>query len=160
LRTIAILLSLVLWVGGCATYTFQKGKAPYHAGYVVARDTIVVPEYTVGMNTTTPDLATARERFNRRRATVEYYYKQLGLMENRFKENFYDKGVLVMKLFTGIFRLPAKAVSEYRYHHNPQYRQKVRTHQEELDALESSRLKQIKDELNAYIQADLVKYHE
>lgn len=157
LKRIASLLFAVLLLSGCATYKFQRGRAPYNKGYVVSRDEKVILEYTIGKDNSVPNLELARHRFKERRQTVEYYYHKMGYIENELKRFFWDPPVVLIKFIGGIFRLPSIAISDYKYEHDPEYRQKVRKSQEELDALEKSRIKQLKEELNLYIDEELAK---
>lgn len=144
-------------LAGCATYKFRHGKEPYNKGYVVSRDDYTIVEYTVGRNNTVPDLNTARQRFNRRRDIVEHYYKKMGFIENHFKMAVMDPAVLAVKLFGGIFRTPFVGISDYRFEHNPAYREKVIKLEDEKDRKEDQRIKELKDRLNIYVQKDLEK---
>lgn len=83
-KHIAVLFAALLLLSGCATYKFEHGKTPYDKGYVVARDRDVIPEYTIGKDNSAPDLSLARERFRRRRKTVEQYYKKMDKMNSKF----------------------------------------------------------------------------
>jgi len=157
MKRIQVLLFLLLFLSGCATYKFQKGQPPYDKGYVVSRDNYTVLEYTLGKDNSVPDLEIAKERFKRRRSSVEYYYKKIGSVENRFKQIFWDYPVLILKFVGGVFRLPFIAVADYKYEHDPQYREKVRLREEKEDLAERERIKSLKEELNKYIQSDLSK---
>lgn len=151
-------LVLMLVLAGCATYKFQKGQAPYNTGYVVSRQNHTILEYTIGRDNSVPDNITlAEERFKRRKATVEYYYKKMGNIANRFKETFWDTPVMFMNMTTGVFRLPFIAMSDYRYEHNPVYREKVKKLDQERDDREKARINALKEKLNVYIQQDLTR---
>jgi len=152
-----IFVFCILNLMGCATYKFQHGKVPYDKGYVVSRDDYIIPEYTVGKDNTVPKLQLARERFKKRKGIVEYYYKRMGYIENRFKMAFWDPIALFLKFIGGVFRLPAIAISDYKYEHNPQYRDKIIKMQQEQDAKEEARINKLKDELNSYIQKELTQ---
>jgi flagellar basal body-associated protein FliL len=155
MKKIILLVVLVVFLSGCATYKFQRGKSPYNKGYVVSRDGREIPEYTIGRDNSVPKLALARERFKKRRDTVEAYYKKMGYIESKLKETFWDPPVLMIKLAGGIFRLPSIAIADYKYEHDPEYRNKVIRMQEEQDAKEEARIKRLKDELNSYILNEL-----
>lgn len=157
MRKMILLVLLVVFLSGCATYKFQRGKEPYNKGYVVSRDDYIIPEYTIGKDNSVPNLEIAKERFKKRKATVEHYYKKMGYIENNFKRAFWDPPVLFLKFIGGIFRLPSIAISDYKYEHNPQYREKIIKMQQEQDALEEARIQNLKEELNSYIQKDLAK---
>lgn len=88
MKKILILIALVVFLSGCATYKFQRGLKPYDKGYVVSRDDYTIVEYTIGKNNSVPDLGLARQRFKKRRNIVEHYYKKMGYIENRFKMAF------------------------------------------------------------------------
>jgi len=150
-----VLFVLVLFLSGCATYKFQRGKAPYDKGYVVSRDNYTIPEYTIGRDNSAPDLELAKERLKRRRKIVECYYKQMGYIENQLKMVFWDPAVMFVKLASGVFRLPSIALSDYRYAHNPKYRERIRKLQDEKDTQEEARIKNLKEALNEYIQHDI-----
>ncbi|MDP3731761.1 MAG: hypothetical protein Q8R31_01845 [Candidatus Omnitrophota bacterium] len=155
-KTILLVL-LVVFLSGCATYKFQRGKEPYNKGYVVSRDDRAILEYTIGKDNSVPNLELARERFKERRRTVGYYYEKMGYIENNLKRTFWTPIVLFTKFIGGIFRLPAIAISDYKYEHDPQYREKIIKMQQEKDALEETRNQNLKKELNSYIQKELAK---
>ncbi len=157
MKKIILLVLLVVFLSGCATYKFQRGKEPYNKGYVVSRDDYIIPEYTIGKDNSVPSIELAKERFKKRRQTVEYYYEKMGYIENKLKTTFWDPPVLFLKFIGGVFRLPSIAISDYKYEHNPQYREKIIKIQQEQDALEEARIQKLKDTLNSYIQKELAK---
>ena len=157
MRKIGLLFVLLLLLSGCATYKFQKGSAPYDKGYVASYDGKLIPEYTLGQDNSVPDLTLAKERFNRRRATVEYYYKKMGQIEARFKELFWDPPAMAIDFIGGIFRWPFIAVADYKYNRNPEYKEKVDRLDEQSDELEKARVNSLKVKLKAYIDKDLAK---
>jgi hypothetical protein len=59
------------------------------------------------------------------------------------------------KFIGGIFSLPSIAFSNYKYEHDPKYREQVDKIADEKFEAERSRLKTLKEELNAYIQKDI-----
>ncbi len=151
-----ILLLLAFFLAGCATYKFHHGQAPYDKGYVASRDSYTIPGYTLGKDNSVPaDLALAKQRFSRRRRVVEDYYKKMGAIENRFKMAVYDPAVMFIKLIGGVFRLPFIAISDYKYDHNPAYREKVRKLEEEKDLREEARIARLREKLSAYINKTL-----
>ncbi len=155
MKKIIFLVVLALFLSGCATYKFQRGQTPYDKGYVASRDGRTILEYTIGKDNSVPRLALARERFKKRKNTVENYYKKMGYIENNLKIAFWDPAVLFVKFIGGIFRLPSIAIADYKYEHDPQYRQKIIKMQEEQDAREEARIQRLKEELNAYIENEL-----
>ncbi|MFH1889036.1 MAG: lipoprotein [Candidatus Omnitrophota bacterium] len=153
-KTILLIL-LALFLSGCANYKFHRGKEPYNKGYVVSRDGYTIPEYTIGKGSSVPNLGLARERFKERKGTVEHYYKQMGYIENNFKGATWGRAAMFLKFTGGIFRLPSIAISDYKYEHNPEYREKVIQIQKERDAKDGARIQKLKGELNSYIEKEL-----
>lgn len=151
-------LGCTFLLAGCATYTFRKGESPYDKGYVAARYDRVLPEYTIGKDNSVPaEEKLARERFQRRRKEVESYYKKMGYIENRFRQNFIDPPVFIFKTVIGIFKLPAIAINDYKYNHDPKYKEKMDQLDDAEYKAEKERIKALKDRLNSYIQEDLKK---
>ncbi|MFC1675280.1 PKD domain-containing protein [Candidatus Omnitrophota bacterium] len=153
-----ILLLAVIFLSGCATYRFHRGpKPPLDKGYVVSRDDIVIPEYTIGHDQGAPaDIELARERFKRRRKRVEYYYKKMDVIDNHFNGAVWKPLIMFSKLAAGIFRLPFIMISDYRYHRNPAYKEKIESRLDELDAREDARMDKLRVELGRYIQRDMI----
>jgi hypothetical protein len=156
-RILAVLLA-VLFLSGCSTYKFQRGEQkPFDQGYVVYRDGYLIPEYSLGENSSLPeDINLAQERFKRRRKTVEYYYRKLGEIENGFERFFWNPCAMFIKTIFGQLKLPFVAISNYKYNHNPAYREQVIKKDEQQQAKERARINQIKDQLNTYVQKDLL----
>ena len=142
---------IILFFSGCATYSIQKEKD----GFAVARYKKVLPEYTQGADNSFPEKALAQERFNRRRKTVEDYYKKMGFIENRFKQVFMNPPLVFVQFIAGIFRMPFIMVSDYKYNRNPQYKERMDKIDDEKYEAEKARIKGLKDKLNLYIKEDL-----
>lgn len=157
LKKILILLFLAFILSGCATYKFQKSTSSKDAGYVVAYDNKPILEYTVGKEKSLPDLDLAKVRFNRRRATVEYYLKKSGEIESRFKEYLWDTPTMLLDFLGGILRWPYTAVSDYKYNHDPKYKARMDRLDEENDNFQRAKVNQYKEKLAAYIVQDLDK---
>jgi len=149
-----ILLSFLL--SGCVTYKFQHGKAPYDKGYVVARSNYQIPEYTVGKNNSVPDLDVAKERFERRRKTVESYYMKMGIIQTKAKEYFWDPPVTIVKAIGGIFRMPFVMAVDRKYERDPKYRAEVNKKEDEDFEKEKARIRALREELNIYVEKDLL----
>ena len=150
------MIIILVFLSGCATYKFQKGHSPYDKGYVVSRDGRSIVEYTLGGDNSVPDdLELARARFKRRRSMVEHYYKKMGYVENHFKETFWNPAATVVKSMVSVFRLPFVAMSDYKYEHDPKYREKIRKLEDEQELIERQRINKFKADLNKYIQDDL-----
>ena len=156
MRKLLFLLLPALILSGCATYKFQKSTSGPQ-GYLACYDGTPIVEYTVGKEKSLPDLALAKERFKRRRATVEYYYKQMGRIETRLKEFLWDPPVMVAGALGGVLGWPFIAVSDYKYHHNPEYKARVDKLEEEKEALEAAHAANLRKKLNDYIAEDLSK---
>ena len=157
MRKIWLLLVLISLLSGCATYNFQKGAAPYDKGYVASYDGKPIPEYTLGPDNSVPDLVLAKERFKRRRAKVEYYYKKMGQMETRFKEFLWDPPAMFVDFVGGLLRWPFIAVADYKYNRDPKYKEKVDRLDEQRDELDKARVNDLKSKLKVYIDGDLAK---
>ena len=157
MKKILFLFVMVLMLSGCATYKFQKGtKPPFDKGYVASYEGDILPEYTIGKNNSVPaDLSLAKERFNRRRLTVEKYYKDMGYIENRIKEVFWEPPVMIFNIVIGVFKLPYIAYSDYKYENDPKYREMITKKDEDEYQKEKARITSLKEELNKYIQKDL-----
>lgn len=157
MQKIIILLALIIFLSGCATYKFHQGKAPYDKGYVVSRDDYTILEYTLGKDNSVPALDLAKGRFLRRNKTVEDCYKKMGRIENNFKKYFWNYCAMFLEAIGGVFRLPFIAISDYKYSHNPKYRENMDKLEKEKELAEESRIKKLREELNSYIQEDLAK---
>lgn len=152
-----LLFITILFTSGCATYKFQHGKAPYDKGYVVSREDYTILEYTIGKDNTVPDIKLAKERFKRRKGIVEDYYKKMGRIENHFKQEVWNRIVMFLQLMGSVLAMPGRIISEYKYGHNPEYREKIQKLEAEDYAREEARIKKLKEGLYTYIQRDLSK---
>jgi len=157
-RKILILLFLAFVLSGCATYKFQKSGPSASQGYVASYDGKPILEYTVGKEKSLPpDLTLAKERFKRRRAKVEYYYKNMGQIRSRMMEFFWDPPAMFVDFLGGVLRWPFIAISDYKYNRNPKYRERVDKIDEQKDALDKARVNSLREKLNTYINEDLAK---
>jgi hypothetical protein len=146
---------MVLLSCGCSTYKLQRGQKPYDQGYVMARDGIVVAEYTVGKDNTVPrDKKLAEERFKRRRRTVERCYKQMGRMDERI-EQYPQYLLLPFRALFSVLTTPWRLYKEYKYAHDKNYRDAVDAAEEKKDQIEQARVKQVEQGLKAYLERDL-----
>jgi hypothetical protein len=152
----SLILFLVCLLCGCATYKFQKPDAN-SAGYLAYYDGKPLAEYTVGKDKALPDLTLAKERFKRRRLSVEKYYKQTGQIQSRFKDFFWDPPSMLIGFIGGIFRWPYTAISDYKYNHNPAYKARMDKFDEQKEAFEVARQNSLKKELDAYVARDLAE---
>jgi len=148
---------LTFILSGCATYKFQRATSSKDAGYLVAYDNKPISEYTVGKEQSLPNLDLAKERFSRRRLTVEYYLKKSGEIESRFKEYLWDAPTMVLDFLGGILRWPFTAVSDYKYNHDAKYKMRMDRRDEENDDFQRAKINQFKEKLAAYIAQDLAK---
>jgi PKD domain len=148
---------LAFILSGCTTYKFQKATSG-NQGYLACYDGYPIPEYTLGKEKSLPpDLTLAKERFKRRRSTVECYYKQMDQIESRLKAFLWEPPVMIAGFIGGVLRWPFIAVADYKYHHNLKYKAKIDKRDEEKEALETARVNNLRKELDAYIAADLTK---
>ena len=156
MRKSLVLLLAVVALSGCTTYKFQKGLKPYDKGYVVSRRGFVIAEYTIGENSTVPaDLELAQERFSRRKKSVEYYYEKLGDIDSNFKSYFLKPLSTAGGLVASPVRLPMAAYQDYKYEHNPAYKEKMDKIDDQADQKQRNRVKIVRDYLSRYIQDDL-----
>ncbi|MBU0503658.1 MAG: PKD domain-containing protein [Candidatus Omnitrophota bacterium] len=155
MKKILALLLFAFIFSGCATYKYQHGNKPYDQGYVITRNNQFVMEYTLGENNTVPDKELAKERFKRRRKAVEIFYKRMGYIESYYRLYFWNHVSTMADAIGGFFRMPGVAISEYRYAHNPKYREKIIKLEDEREAKEETRVNKIKDELREYVKKDL-----
>lgn len=157
MKNFAFIFFGALLLSGCAAYRFQHGSPPYDKGYVVSRDDRAILEYTLGKDNTVPGIKLAKERFNKRKKVVEDYYKRMGFVQNHFTMTFWEPTITFYKLVGGVFRLPFIVVSDYRYEHNPKYREKIRKLEADRDLREETKIKKLKEKLNNYVQSELAK---
>lgn len=150
-----LLFIIILLTSGCAAYKFQHGNVPYDKGYVVSREGFAILEYTIGKDNTVPDIDLAKERFKRRKAVVEDYYKKMGRIENRFKEEVWDRIVMFPKLIGSVFSMPGRIISAHKYENNAEYREKIQKLEAQKDVLEEAQIKKLKEGLYTYIQEDI-----
>jgi len=156
LRKILLLLISVFILSGCTTYKFQKSTSGSQ-GYLACYDGYPIAEYTMGKEKSLPELILAKERFKRRRLTVEYYYKQMRQIESRCKAFLWEPPAMAASFLSGVVRWPFIAMADYKYNHNPKYKAKVDRLDEENEALESSRVASLRKKLDDYIAKDLAK---
>lgn len=157
MKKILFLLFLAFALSGCATYKFQKSAASATQGYLVSYDGKPIPEYTIGKEKSFPALPLAKERFKRRRSTVEYYYKKTGQIESRPKEFLWDVPVMFVDFVWGVVRWPFIAYADYKYNRDPGYKERMDRLDEQKDEMEKARVNSLKAKLSAYIQEDLAK---
>jgi len=154
-KSIAILLLFMFTAPGCVSYKYLQGVKPYGDDYVVSRNDTLIPEYTIGRDKKAPlDSSSAEERFKRRRAKVEYYYKKMDIFYDPLV-SFASYPLSLVSMITGIFKLPFIAVSDYRYEHNPEYRKRIDKLEADKKRKEDEQRQKLQDELNAFIKRDL-----
>jgi hypothetical protein len=158
MRKSYLFLFLALFLCGCSTYRYNLSEDPAGAqGYVALRNNYKILEYTSGKDNSLPGLEVARERLSRRHGTVEHYYKKMGIIQNNFRQFFWEPPRVCISFIVGLFRLPFIAAAEHKYEHNAQYRQKVDKLEEERDIKEAARINGLKQQLQAYLEKDLGK---
>jgi hypothetical protein len=158
IKYFSLVIILVFIVTGCAAYKFESSAKLYGAGYVVKRNERVIPEYTMGPDEQAPqDLKLAKERFDRRKSVVKYYYGKMGYIDSLFKMYSLDYFKFMGNVIFGVFKLPFMAYSYYKYEKDPKYRQKIDKLEVEADQKEEARIRSWQDKLNQYIKKDLGK---
>ncbi|MCX5695949.1 MAG: PKD domain-containing protein [Candidatus Omnitrophica bacterium] len=157
IKTQVSIILAVIFLSGCACYSFKKGESPYNNGFVASRYGRVLPEYTIGKDNSVPDEAVAKERFKRRRIEVEAYYKKMGYIKNRFRQMFIDPPFFMIQAVSGVFYMPSVAINDYKYNHDAAYKEKIDKQEDAEYRAEKERLRVLKEKLNSYIQNDLQK---
>ena len=115
------------------------------------RHGLLIPEYTIDANGNAPqDKKIAESRFKRRKDTVNYYYKAMGRIYDDALSRLSD----MRKMVTGPFRLPGAAIEDYKYEHNPEYREEVDAQRFEAEMKERQRKNELKKELQEYLGRD------
>lgn len=148
------LFLIVIFLSGCAVYRYQIGSRDLGRGYVVSRNSFVIPEYTIGEDGKAPeDKKIAQSRFKRRRGMVEYYYKQMGYL---FHEPMQFVHTITQSMATP-FKLPGVVVDEYRHQTDEEYRARIDKQQDELDKKEEARIAPWQAKLEEFIKKDLEK---
>ena len=135
----------------------HQRRAAVRKGYIVSRSGFIIPEYTIGKDASAPDLLLAKERFSRRQKIVEYYYKRLDLIHNRFNETFWEPTRDISKFIAGMLITPVRFYTDYKYNHDQKYKTKVDARDARIDAMEEQRLKEVKEKLKLYVQEDCAK---
>lgn len=157
LKKILSLILAILFVTGCASYKYELASDPYK-GYVVKRNDYLVPEYTADTKNTAPqDLNVAKARFKRRHRIVDHYYKKMDKIENQFSALVLGYPLFLASLVSAVFRLPFIIVSDYRYDHDPKYRQRIDDRDDARDKREEERIKNLQSDLNKFIEEDMNK---
>lgn len=158
-----IAISMILVAGilfsGCAVHRFQKSEGL--GGYAVARFGYVIPEYTVDLNKKAPaDFKIAKTRFERRNDVVETYYLRMGQIESYFRRYVWHFPMIISSVAANFLKIPFHIVSEYRYDHDEQYRQRIDQLDQKQKLAEDTRIAKLRDELNEFIKKDLEKEEE
>lgn len=156
MKKIIILFACLGLFSGCTVHRFQRSKKL--GGYAVARFGYEIPEYTIDLDSRAPeDLALAKERYRRRKDTVESAYIEMGQIEDYITRYITHFPKVMWSLFANIIKMPFHIVSEYRYEQNEKYRQKIDALDAEAKAKEEERLNALKGQLREFIQQDLEK---
>lgn len=145
----------MFFICGCVNYKYLYGVKSYGDGYVVSRNNTVIAEYTIGIDNKAPqDLDLAKERFQRRRGKVEYYYREMDIFY-RPLSSFLSYPRAIFGAFCGVFKLPFIIVSDYRYEHNPKYRKIIDDRDAAEIKKERDKRESLEDEFSAFIKRDL-----
>lgn len=151
LSVISCLLSAFL--SGCATvYTTEQAAKKYNNGYVVKRNGVIIPEFTIDSQGKAPaDKKVAQNRFVRRRHKILRYYRQMGYFGSAVSEN--------AKMFSSAVGAPFIAPFEgrkyLRYERDPVYRAQVNAQDELEEKKLQERINAIVKEMKLYIDQDM-----
>ncbi len=152
-----VVIFLIFAVTGCASYKYELLSDQYK-GYVVKRNDYLIPEYTIDSKNTAPkDLSIAKQRFTRRQKIVDDYYKKMGRIENQFKALIVGYPLFLLTLATAAIRLPFIAVSDFRYDHNPKYKEIIDNRIALQEKKEDERIASLHKGLINFIEKDLSK---
>ncbi len=152
LFSVGCFLSGVLLCGCATTFTFAPGGKKYDNGYVVKRNDVIVPEFTVDKLGKAPaDLNVAKARFKRRKKTIIHFYQEMGYFGSTITE---DAG-LFLSAFTVPVRTPIEGVKYNKYKNDPAYRAKIGAQDLEEGKKEQEKLKAIEDKMHEYIEKDI-----
>lgn len=152
LSSAACLLSLVFLCGCATTFTFAPGGKKYDNGYVVQRNDIIIPEFTVDKLGKAPaDLNVAKARFKRRKKAIIHFYQEMGYFGSVISE---DAG-LFLSAFTVPVRTPIEGINYNKYKNDPVYRAKIDAQDLEEQKKEQAKLKAIEDKMREYIEKDM-----
>lgn len=152
LSSVICLLSSVFLCGCATTYNFVPGGKKYSNGYVVERNDVVIPEFTVDKLGKAPqDLLIAKARFKRRHAMIIHYYRKMGY----FGSQVTDDAKVFLGAFTVPVRTPIEAVNYNKYKNDPAYRAKIDAQDELEEKKEQERIMAIEEEIKNYINKDM-----
>lgn len=140
------------FLSGCATtFTFAPGGKKYDNGYVVKRNDVIVPEFTIDKLGKAPaDLNVAKARFKRRKKTIIHFYQKMGYFGSEITED----AQLFLSAFTVPVRTPIEGVKYNKYKNDPAYRAKIDAQDLEEEKKEQERLKVTEDKMHEYIEKD------
>lgn len=156
-RLLIMALLILFTLSGCASYKYTSGGKPYGEGYIVLRNNTAIADYTIGKDNKAPlDLDLAKERFKKRRAQVECYYKKMGIIYSPYS-SFVTYPAAIIGMVGGIFKLPFILVSDYRYEHNPEYRKKIDALEMERRIEDMKKRQELQDRLNNFIKKEIEK---
>jgi hypothetical protein len=142
-----------LFLSGCAAlYTVERGGKTYNNGYVVKRNNVIIPEFTIDTKNAAPDdPEIARQRFKRRRHKILKFYEQMGY----FRITAVEDGKFFVSAIAAPFRAPVEGLKINKYEHDPEYRAKVDAQDEEEENKEQEKLKAIEAKMKDFIVQDL-----
>lgn len=124
----------------------------------MARFGYVIPEYTVNLDNKAPeDLSLAKDRFKRRKDTVESAYIKMGQIEDYITRYITHFPKIMWSLLANTIQMPFHIVSEYRYEHNEKYRQRIDDLDLQAKAKEEEKVSALKSRLREFIKQDLEK---
>ncbi|MEW6008615.1 MAG: hypothetical protein AB1629_03170 [Candidatus Omnitrophota bacterium] len=138
---------------GCATvYTIEPGGKKYNNGYVVKRNTIIIPEFTVDSQNQAPlDSKIATRRFKRRKKKILSFYQQMGY----FGSTVLEDAKMFGSSFWAPFRAPIEGVKYHKYETDPVYRAKIDAQDEQEEKREQEMILSIQKRMQDYIVKDM-----
>jgi hypothetical protein len=141
------------FLSGCATvYTVEPGAKKYNNGYIVKRNSVIIPEFTVDTQGKAPsDLALAKERFKRRKSKILFFYKKMGYFGSTVME---DAQMFPTSLLAP-FRAPIDGLKYHKYETDPAYRAKVDAQDEKEEKFEQEKILAIQKQMQQYIEDDV-----
>ncbi len=155
-KTYLLLFSVCVlgaFLSSCAAiYNIEPAGKKYNNGYVVKRNNVIIPEFTVDSKGRAPkDIQTADERFQRRKKAILHYYKRMGYFGSRVLENTR----LFLSSFSAPFRAPIEGMKYHKYENDPEYRAKIDAQDTLEEKKEQDRIESIQAQMQQYIEKDL-----
>ncbi|MBU2540379.1 MAG: hypothetical protein KJ593_00595 [Candidatus Omnitrophica bacterium] len=148
----AVCIAAVFLSGCAAIYKIERAGKKYNNGYVVKRNEVIIPEFTIDNQGKAPeDIKTAEQRLKRRKKKILHFYEEIGYFGSRVMENTR----LFLASFSAPFRAPVEGAKYHKYENDPDYRAKIDAQDEEEERIEQERIESIQAQMQQYIEEDL-----